>query len=70
MLFALVLSCNGSKANTEWQEWYLNQEFFQEVNKRKIQDWIGHHEDGKVKLYRYKPRRKFYPRSCIILYKN
>tara|TARA_B100002019_G_scaffold211851_1_gene184639 strand:+ start:1298 stop:1684 length:387 start_codon:yes stop_codon:yes gene_type:complete len=55
------LSCNGSKANTEWQEWYLNQEFFQEANKRKIQDWIGHQEDGKVKLYRYKPRRNFIP---------
>ena len=36
------LSCNGSKANTEWKEWYLNQEFFQESNKRRIQEWIGH----------------------------
>lgn len=55
------LSCNGSKANTEWEEWYLNQDFFQEANKRRIQDWIGHQEDGKVKLYRYKPRRNYIP---------
>ena len=38
------LSCNGSKANTEWQEWYLNQDFFQEANKRKI-----HHPPISVK---------------------
>lgn len=55
------LSCNGSKANSDWKEWYENQDFYCAVKKSRIEDWIGHQEDGKVKLYKYKPRKNFIP---------
>lgn len=58
------LSCNGSKANSDWKEWYENQDFYCAVKKSRIEDWIGHQEDGKVKLYKYKPRRNFIPEAA------
>ena len=55
------LQCNGSKADSEWKQWYLNQDFFSEINKSKIEQWIDHEEDGKIKLYRYKQRKNYIP---------
>ena len=37
--------CNHSKGSSPWQDWYRNQEFFQQANEDRIQQWL---KTGKV----------------------
>ncbi len=49
-------SCNQSKSHLPWQEWYKNQEFFSEKNRKKIIEWTSG-EQAKPDLYSYGRRR-------------
>lgn len=48
-------SCNRSKAHTDWEIWYYNQDFFTQEKRNAIVDWINDKE--KQPLYRYRQRR-------------
>lgn len=48
-------SCNQSKGHSYWEDWYEMQEFYDELRRRKIIDWIKPNKtEG---LYAYRPRR-------------
>jgi 5-methylcytosine-specific restriction endonuclease McrA len=48
-------SCNHSKGQTPWEEWYYQQDFFNEERKKKIDDWMK--PESPTNLYTYRPRR-------------
>jgi hypothetical protein len=47
--------CNNSKAHTDWEQWYYNQDFFTQDKYTAILNWITPKKNEN--LYRYKPRR-------------
>jgi len=48
-------SCNQSKSNTPWEDWYFSQEFFSLDRYKKINEWME--PDPPVNLFAYRPRR-------------
>lgn len=48
-------SCNQSKAHTPWETWYYQQEFFTEIKRDAIVNWMKPEKDSN--LYKYRPRR-------------
>ena len=48
-------TCNRSKAHTDWQTWFYNQEFFTEEKYNAILDWMK--PQSNTNLYKYRPRR-------------
>jgi hypothetical protein len=48
-------SCNCSKAHTDWETWYYNQEFFTEKRHDAIMEWMKPQSNSN--LYKYRPRR-------------
>jgi hypothetical protein len=49
------VSCNQSKAHSDWEEWYSGQYFFSEEKKKVIEEWVG--SMAKKNSYRYKQRK-------------
>lgn len=47
--------CNNSKAHTDWEQWYYNQDFFTQDKYTAILNWITPKKNEN--LHRYKPRR-------------
>jgi hypothetical protein len=48
-------SCNQSKAHTPWETWYYQQDFFTEIKRDAIVNWIKPEDNSN--LYKYRPRR-------------
>jgi hypothetical protein len=48
-------SCNQSKAHTPWETWYYQQDFFTEIKRDAIVNWMKPEKDSN--LYKYRPRR-------------
>jgi hypothetical protein len=48
-------SCNQSKGHSLWEDWYYEQDFFCEIRKSKIDDWMK--PDPPTNLYTYRPRK-------------
>ncbi len=57
--------CNADKAYGDWITWYIQQPFFTEERRQKIDEWMFPNEEinpnlfvsDKPKLYRYNPRK-------------
>jgi hypothetical protein len=48
-------SCNQSKAHTPWETWYYQQDFFTEIKRDAIVNWMKPEDNSN--LYKYRPRR-------------
>jgi hypothetical protein len=48
-------SCNRSKAHTEWETWFKQQDFFTDSKRNAIVDWMSN--NNKQSLYKYRQRR-------------
>lgn len=48
-------SCNQSKSHSPWEEWYFSQDFFCQIKKNKIDEWMK--PDPPKNLYAYRPRK-------------
>jgi hypothetical protein len=48
-------SCNNSKAHTDWETWYYNQDYFTEERYNTILEWMR--PDPNPDLYKYGSRR-------------
>ena len=48
-------SCNQSKGHDHWKLWYVQQDFYNEDNFDKIENWMKPPEP--TNLFRYRPRR-------------
>lgn len=47
-------SCNQLKGHSEWENWYMSQDFFSEEKYEKIKEWMR--PDPPQNLYKYRPR--------------
>ena len=72
-LLACCKKCNGYKGHADWITWYIQQPFFSESKRQRIEDWMfPDEEEINHRLYAYKPRRNkaywlHFCALCIIL---
>jgi hypothetical protein len=52
-------SCNASKGHEDWIIWYIQQSFFSEVQRKKIDEWMFPDDSDTIRenLFNYKPRK-------------
>lgn len=48
-------SCNHDKSHHDWEEWFTNQNFYNEISHKKIIEWMK--PDPPINLFSYRPRK-------------
>lgn len=64
-VLSCCLSCNADKAHEDWIIWFIQQPFFTEERRQRIEDWMSTEEEVNPLIYHardrslhaYKPRR-------------
>lgn len=56
-IVACCRSCNADKAHEDWIIWFIQQSFFTEERRQRIEDWIFPKREPNPNLYSYKPRK-------------
>lgn len=56
-LLCACKQCNGDKAHEDWIVWYIQQPFFSEERRQKIDEWMFPRDEVNANLFAYKPRK-------------